>query len=74
MRDLHFYDLPLVVRVTSAVSIVLAWVTFEELVIDRNHLDRFLPYYRVGQFCSYDAVALLLVAIWWALAHRRKLD
>ncbi len=74
MRQLRFNDLPMVVRLTSALSMILAWITFEEIVIDRDHLDRFLPYYRVGQFCSYDAAALFLVVMFWIAAHRRKDD
>jgi hypothetical protein len=72
MKNLRFYDLPMVVRVTSATTMILAWITFEEIVIDRYHLDRFLPFYRVGNYCVYDLAAGLLVALFWVLAHRRR--
>jgi len=72
MTKLRFRDLPMVARATSALSILTAWVCFEEFGIDRNHWDRFLPYYRVGKFCAYDTTMILLIAIFWIAMHRPK--
>ena len=74
MTKLRFYDLPLVVRVTSVLSMIAAWILFEQYFIEGLHLDRFMPGYRVQGFCPYDASILLLIAIFWVLAHRRKED
>ena len=67
MTNLRFYDLPMVVRVTSAMSMIQSWIMLEEFVIDRHHLDGLLPFYRVGNFCLYDLAAVLLVAIFLGL-------
>lgn len=46
-----------------ALAMYGAFVAVEELVIDRYHLDRFLPFYRVGNFCTYDAVAIVAILL-----------
>ena len=67
----RFAELPLAARLASFLSFFMAWVLFAELIIDRHGLDRFLPYYRVGNLCPYDlAVGALLVALWMRL-HRQ---
>ena len=42
-----------------------AWVIFEETVVDRLGLWRYMPFYRVGLFCVWDAavfaISLLLL-------------
>jgi hypothetical protein len=70
MNRLHFRDMPLIVRLTSAASILAAWVLFEQIVIEPFGIYRYMPLYRYGKFCTYDAVAVLLVVIYWILAHR----
>ena len=40
--------------------------------MNRLHF-RDMPLYRYGKFCTYDAVAVLLVGIYWILAHRSPL-
>ena len=72
MTNLHFRDLPLVVRLTSAGTMMLAWIKFEELVIEGLGIYRFLPYYRYGKFCLYDVAAILLITTFWIVAHRSK--
>ena len=72
MKPLQFYDLPMVVRVTSVLSMAAAWILLEQYVIEGLHLDRFMPFYRVQGFCPYDVAAALLIAMFWVLAHRRK--
>jgi hypothetical protein len=74
MTKIRFRDLPLVVRVTSVVTMMLGWIKFEELVIEGLGIYRVLPYYRYGGFCPYDIAALLLVATFWVVAHSRWAD
>ena len=70
MDTLNFAQLPFLVKFTSLLSLFLAWVSFAEFVIDRHGLDRFLPFYRVGNICPYEfAVGALLIGIWFVL-HR----
>ena len=46
------------------------WIIFEETIVDRHGLWRYMPYYRVGLFCVWDAAVfaitllLLLVSVW----------
>jgi hypothetical protein len=65
MSKVHFRDLPVVIRVASAIGVLAGWACFEEFGIDRNHWDRFLPLYRIGQFCPYDAAMILFIATVW---------
>ena len=63
-----FRSLPLIVRLTTMATLFMAWILFAELVIDRHGLDRFLPWYRVGNLCVWDlAVVALLALTWWRL-------
>ena len=63
-----FRSLPLLVRLTTMLSLFLAWLLFAELVIDRHGLDAYLPFYRVGNVCPYELAVLLLLAVsWWRL-------
>jgi hypothetical protein len=56
---------PTVVKIAVGVTLYLAFVHFEELIIDRHGLYRFLPYYKFAKFCPWDIAAL--VAIGWFL-------
>ena len=70
MARVRFRELPLITRLATMLAYFMAWVMFAEFVIDRHNLDRFLPFYRVGNLCPYDlAVALILAVSWWRL-HR----
>jgi hypothetical protein len=56
-------------------TFINTWVIFEETVVDRHGLWRYMPYYRVGLFCAWDAAALtvtlLLLLISVARSRRR---
>ena len=66
--SIAFKSLPLTVRVATLATFFNCWVLFEELIVDRQGLDRFMPFYRVGAFCVWDlAMAALLVLVWWRL-------
>lgn len=71
MSPVSFSALPLSVRVTTSLSMFMAWVLIAEFVIDRYGLDRHLPYYRYGDICVYDFLAAGLVVLFWVVAHRR---
>ena len=55
---------PTVVRVAVGVTLYLAFVHFEELVIDRHGLWRFLPSTKFGKFCPWDVAALATI-VWF---------
>lgn len=66
-------SLPLIVHVAVGLTFFNTWVLFEETVVDRRGLWRYMPFYRVGDPCVWDVgVALLIVAgVWWAARRRR---
>jgi hypothetical protein len=68
--------LPLIAKIAIAMTFVNAWVIFEETIADRHGLWRYMPYYRVGLFCAWDAavfaITLLLLLVSVApFRHRR---
>ncbi len=71
MQKIAFAALPAFVQFTSMATMFIGWVLFAEFVIDRHGYDRFLPLYRVGNFCPYDIAVLLLLTATWALLRRR---
>ena len=74
MSKVPFKDLPFLVKAAVFVSFFMAWVMFEELVIDRHGLWRFLPFYKVGLFCIWDVLALFAIGggLLWASLPRRS--
>lgn len=70
MSKRSFSEMPLVVRGAAAATGFMAWVLFAELIIDRHGLDRWLPFYRLGNFCVYDAVAIILIGAVYAILMR----
>src|SRR5437660_12861195 len=59
--------LPLIAKIAIAVTFINTWVLFEETVVDRYGLWRYMPFYRVGLFCVWDAavfaITLLLLLV-----------
>jgi hypothetical protein len=67
--------LPLIAKIGIAMTFLNAWVIFEETIVDRHGLWRYMPFYRVGLFCVWDAVALtitLLLLLVSVLPLRRR--
>jgi hypothetical protein len=66
--------LPLIARIAIAMTFVNAWVIFEETIVDRHGLWRYMPYYRVGLFCVWDAAVFAITLLFLGVApfrHRR---
>jgi hypothetical protein len=53
--------LRLVVKIAIALTALNTWVIFEETVVDRHGLWRYMPLYRVGLFCAWDALVLTVI-------------
>jgi hypothetical protein len=70
--------LPLIAKIAIATTFINTWVIFEETVVDRHGLWRYMPYYRVGLFCAWDAsvlaVTLLLLLLSVAPLRRRSVS
>jgi len=68
--------LPLIGKIAIAMTFINSWVIFEETVVDRHGLWRYMPYYRVGLFCAWDvsvlAVTLLLLLVSGAPLRRHN--
>jgi hypothetical protein len=68
--------LPLIAKIAIAMTVINTWVIFEETVVDRHGLWRYMPYYRVGLFCAWDAavfaVTLLFLLVSVARSRRRS--
>jgi hypothetical protein len=69
-------SLPLITKIAIAVTFINTWVLFEETVVDRHGLWRYMPFYRVGLFCVWDAavlaITLLLLLVSVAPLRRRS--
>ena len=67
--------LPLIAKIAIAMMFVNTWVIFEETIVDRHGLWRYMPYYRVGLFCVWDAavfaITLLLLLVNVRQSRRR---
>ena len=55
--------LPLIAKIGIAMTFVNTWVIFEETVVDRHGLWRYMPFYRVGLFCVWDAALLAVILL-----------
>ena len=74
MKTSTTLPLPLIVKIAIAMAFINTWVIFEETVVDRHGLWRYMPYYRVGLFCIWDAAVLavtLLLLLASVLPFRR---
>ncbi len=68
MDEPSFGDQPKGVKAAVALALMNTFVLVEELVIDRGGLSHYLPFYRLGNFCPYDAIALaaILLGVFWS--------
>ena len=66
--------LPLIARIAIAATFINTWILFEETVVDRYGLWRYMPFYRVGLFCAWDAavVAITLLLLGVSMVRRRN--
>ena len=68
------YHLPLIAKIAIAMTFINTWILFEETVVDRYGLWRYMPFYRVGLFCAWDAAvfAITLLVLGVSLVRRRN--
>src|SRR5258707_15399989 len=68
--------LPLIAKIAIATTVLNTWVIFEETIVDRHGLWRYMPYYRVGLFCVWDAAvfAVTLVLLLLSVRPLRRRD
>jgi hypothetical protein len=58
---------PFLLRLSVALTLFNSWVLFEETVIDRLGWWRYMPCYRVGRFCEWDVLAILVIFLMTAV-------
>src|SRR5215472_17130345 len=68
--------LPVIAKVAIAMTFINTWVIFEDTVVDRHGLWRYMPFYRVGSFCVWDAavLAVTLLLLLLSVARFRSLS
>ena len=66
--------LRLIVKIAIALTAINTWILFEEIVVDRHGLWRYMPFYRVGLFCAWDAavLAVTLLLLLVSVARSRR--
>jgi hypothetical protein len=66
--------LPLIAKIAIAMTFLNSWVIFEETIVDRHGLWRYMPFYRVGLFCVWDAsvLAVTLLLLLGSVARSRR--
>ncbi len=73
MQNIPFTALPFATKLAVMLVPFIGWILLAEFVIDRHGLDRFLPFYRFGQFCPYEVLVLAVLGlIWWRLERSAR--
>jgi len=64
---------PRIVRIAVWLTFLNTWVLFEEIVVDRSGLWKYMPLYRVGRFCPWDVGAIVVISfiVWWSFRERK---
>lgn len=72
MQRVGFGDLPWIVRIVLGLAAFNLWWSFEEFVIDRFGIWRYLPDYKFGRLCVWDLTVAIGIAgmVWWLSAKR----
>jgi hypothetical protein len=63
MKTPTTFPLPLIAKIAIAMTVLNTWVLFEVTIVDRHGLWRYMPYYRVGLFCVWDAAVLAITLL-----------
>jgi hypothetical protein len=59
-----------IVKAAVWLTLLDAWVLFEEVVVDRVGVWKYMPLYRVGAFCTWDAAATIVISLIVSRAFR----
>ncbi len=62
---------PLLVKCATALTFFNTFVLIEEFIIDRHGLGQYIPLYRIGNFCTWDFVAVAAATAFVIAWHRR---
>ena len=66
----------MIAKIAIALTALNTWVIFEETIVDRHGLWRYMPFYRVGLFCVWDAafLAVVLLLLFASIRRSRRRD
>jgi hypothetical protein len=64
--------MPVSIQIGFGLTLLNAWVLFEETVVDRTRLAHLMPGYQIADACIWDAGATVaILALIWVLRSRR---
>jgi len=55
--------LPILLKIAAVVTFYNSFVLFEELVVDRHGLWRYLLFYKLRKFCIWDLAAIAGISL-----------
>lgn len=58
---------PWLARLAIGLTLLNSWILFEEVIVDRTGLWKYMPHYRVGDACVWDlgaTIAIVLFVVW----------
>ena len=67
MKRISFAELPWGVRIVLALAAFNFWISFEEFVINRSGLWRYMPGYKLADACIWDLMVAIVICAtaWW---------
>jgi hypothetical protein len=54
---------PRIFAFVLGLTLLNSWVLFEEVIVDRHGLWKYMPFYRVGDPCVWDLAAVVTIAL-----------
>ena len=71
-EDPHRRKTPGILRFATWLTFMNTWALFEEVVVDRYGLWKYMPYYRVAKFCTWDVGAMVVFGfvVWRSFQQR----
>ena len=75
MAAMRLRDLPMRAKVSVALILASSWVLFEETIVDRHGLWRYMPHYKLGLPCVWDlgvGTAILAGLVFWSVRWGRR--
>ena len=70
MKTIAFGDLPLLTKLATWVAFFTSRIVFEETIVDRHRVWRYMARYHVGDPCLWDAGTAVVLTVGLILASR----
>jgi hypothetical protein len=71
LQGMLFARLPFMVKLAVGLAFMNSWVIFEDDVVDKIGLWRFMPFYRVGLPCVWDLTVAVAIVVWLVVWAKR---